>query len=257
MSRLLRADAFRMYRGKWFWLCLGGMLLMSVAFIVMQYTAMDYSVPLSRVIFLPLSFYGVAVAALVSMYVGEDFSDGFIRNKLIAGRSRSSIFLSNLAISWTACVTIYLMITLFTFFVGRGFFEIDVAWTEFGRYLLWGMFMCLAYGSIFGTVTMLTGNKAVSVMLCMGLAFFMLFLCLHTNQIMVQPEYKDGVLNPHYVSGVKKIVYGILHDINPSGQAAQLSTMEIFHPVRWIVCDIGWMLAAGVGTVLFQRADIR
>lgn len=258
MSRLLRADAFRMYRGKWFWLSLGGMLLMAVAFIVMQYTAMDYSVPLSRVIFLPLSFYGVAVAALVSMFVGEDFSDGFIRNKIIAGRSRSSIFLSNLIVSWTACVLIYVIITLFTFVVGSGFFEIDVTLTEFCRYLLLGTFMCLAYGSIFGTVTMLTGNKAVSVMLCMGLAFLLLFLCLHTNQIMVQPEYKDGVLNPHYVDGVKKVLYGILHDVNPSGQAAQLSAMKIFHPVRWIACDIGWLLAAaGVGTVLFQRSDIR
>ena len=258
MSRLLRADAVRMYRGKWFWLCLGGMLLMSLGFIGMQYTAMDYSVPLSRVIFLPLSFYGVAVAALVSMYVGEDFSDGFIRNKIIAGRSRYSIFLSNLMIGWTACVIIYVIITLFTFLVGRGLFEIDVTWGEYGCYLLWGVFMCLAYGSIFGTVTMLTGNKAVAVMLCMGLAFGLLLLCLHTNQIIVQPEYKDGVLNPHYVSGVKKIVYGILHDVNPSGQAAQLSTMDILNPIRWIACDIGWMLvAAGVGTALFQRANIR
>lgn len=258
MSRLLRADAVRMYRGKWFWLCLGGMLLMSIGFIGMQYTAMDYSVPLSRVIFLPLSFYGVAVAALVSMYVGEDFSDGFIRNKIIAGRSRYSIFLSNQMIGWTACVIIYLFITLFTFLVGRGLFEIDVTWAEFGYYLFWGVFMCLAYGSIFGTVTMLTGNKAVAVMLCMGIAFGLLLLCLHTNQIMVQPEYKNGVLNPHYVDGTKKLVYGILHDVNPSGQAAQLSTMDIFNTMRWLVCDMGWMLITTVvGATLFQRADIR
>ena len=48
MQRLLSADTFRMFRSKWFWLCLGGMLAMSVAFVVMQYTAMDYVVPLSR-----------------------------------------------------------------------------------------------------------------------------------------------------------------------------------------------------------------
>ena len=64
MRKLLSANSFRIFHSKWFWLCLGGMLAMSVGFIIMQYTAMDYTVPLSRVIFLPMSFYGVTVAAL-------------------------------------------------------------------------------------------------------------------------------------------------------------------------------------------------
>lgn len=258
MTRLMRADTVRMYKGKWFWLCLSGMLFMAVAFIFMQYTAMDYTVPLSRVIFLPMSFYGVAMAALISLFVGTDFSDGFIRNKFIAGRSRGSVFLSNLFTSWTACVTIYLVTTLFTFFVGRGLFERDVTTTDLIQPLVLGILMCLAYGSIFCTITMLCGNKATSVMLCMGLAFFLLFFCLHTNQIMVQPEYKDGVLNPHYVYGIRRTIYALLHDLNPSAQAAQLSAMDIFSPVRWVVCDIGWMLAAVLtGWLTFKKKDIK
>lgn len=258
MNRLLRADAFRMYRGKWFWLCLVGMLFLAVSFIIMQYTAMDYSVPLSRVIFLPMSFYGVAIAALVSMFVGEDFANGFIRNKLVAGRSRNGVFLSNLIISWTACLVIYLITTVFTFWVGTGYFEVDITLTELLPYLMMGMMTCVAYTSIFCMISMLVGSKATSVMLCMGLSFFMLFLCLHTNQKLVQPEYKNGMLNPHYIEGAKRLVYEILHDLNPTGQAAQLSTMVIFNPVRFIVCGFAWMLvAAGLGVVLFQRANIR
>lgn len=92
MTRLLGADTVRMYHSKCFWMCLGGMLIMAVGFLIMQGTAMDYTVPLSRVIFLPMSFYGVAAAALISMFVGEDFSDGFIRNKLIAGRAGKPYF---------------------------------------------------------------------------------------------------------------------------------------------------------------------
>ena len=91
----------------------------------------------------------------------------------------------------------------------------------------------------------------------MGLAFFLLCACLHTNQVMVQPEYKNGMPNPAYVDGIVKAVYGVLHDLNPSGQAAQLSTMDIFSPVRWILCDIFWILTAGVGCALFNRKNIQ
>ena len=258
VTRLLGADTVRMYHSKCFWMCLGGMLIMAVGFLIMQGTAMDYTVPLSRVIFLPMSFYGVAVAALVSMFVGEDFNDGFIRNKLIAGRSRKTVFLSTLIVCWAACVILYLITTGFTYFAGRFFFEADITLMDFWRHLLLGILTCLAYGSIFCTVSTLVGKKAGAVLICMGLAFLMLFLSLHTNQVMVQPEYKNGLLNPHYVRGPLKAVYAILHDCNPTGQAAQLSAMHVFQPVRWIVCDLLWMLAAAVlGTTLFQRADIR
>lgn len=258
MTRLLGADTVRMYHSKCFWMCLGGMLIMAVGFLIMQGTSMDYIVPLSRVIFLPMSFYGVAAAALVSMFVGEDFSDGFIRNKLIAGRSRKTVFLSTLIVCWTACVAIYLITTVFTYLAGRFFFEADITFMDFLRHLLLGILTCLAYGSIFCTVSTLVGNKASAVLICMGLAFLMLFSSLHTNQVMVQAEYKNGMLNPHYVRGSLKAAYALLHDLNPTGQAAQLSAMHIFHSIRWIACDLGWMLAAAVlGTALFQRANIR
>lgn len=258
MRKLLSVDSFRMFRSKWFWLCLGGMLAMSVAFIVMQLTAMDYTVPLSRVIFLPMSFYGVTVAALISLFVGEDFSDGFIRNKIIAGRSRYSVFASNLVVCWCACMAVYLVTTVFTTVLGCLFFEINVTPSQFFQYLILGVGMCLAYGSIYCTITMLCGSKTTATVLCMGLSFFLLCLCLHTNQVMVQPEYKDGVLNPAYVDGFGKVLYAIFHDLNPSGQAAQLSAMDVFSPVRWMCCDLLWVIAAaGVGTALFRRANIR
>ncbi|MBE5875078.1 MAG: ABC transporter permease [Lachnospiraceae bacterium] len=257
MRKLFSADTFRMFHSSWFWLCLGGMLAMSVGFIVMQHTAMDYEVPLSRVIFLPMSFYGVATAALLSLFIGEDFSDGFIRNKIVAGHSRHSIFISNLIVSWLACIVIYLSVVFFTTMIGRTLFEVDFTVELFLQYLFLGIGMCIAYGCIYCSITMLCGNKVTATLLCMGLAFFMLFACLHTNQTMVQPEYKNGVPNPAYVDGVVKTVYAVLHDLNPFGQAAQLSAMEVFDPVRWFICDLGWVLAAGIGCAFFNRKNIQ
>lgn len=258
MSRLLYADLYRMYCSRRFLLCAASMGAVAVMFIIMQYTAMDYVVALDRVIFLPMSFYGIAIAALISLFVGDDFSDGVIRNKLIAGRSRSSVYLSNLIVGWTACLVIYILTTAITVGIGIHFFENNVTRKDFFVFLTLGMFTCLACGSIFGMLSMLIGNKSTSVMICMGLAFAMLFLCLHTYQIVAQPEYKDGVLNPHYVSGVRRGLYEFAHDFNPFGQAAQLSSMKCLNPIRWIAADILWMgIAGGLGTVLFKRQDIR
>lgn len=257
MNRLLHADGIRMIRSKWFWLCLGSMLVMAIAFIIMQYTAMDYVVPLSRVIFLPVSFYGMITAAFVSLFVGQDFTDGFIRNKLIAGRGRHNVFFSNLIVSFIACIIIYLITVLFTVLIGSIYFEVDVTAERCLRYMFLGIGMCLAYGSIYCTITMLCRKGTTAIVLCMGLSFFLLFLGLYTNQIMVQPQYKDGIPNPAYVEGAVKSFYAILHDLNPTGQAAQLSAMDVFSPVRWLICDFVWILAAGVGSILFRHTDIK
>lgn len=258
MNRLLAADFYRMYKSRRFWICLASMGIIAVAFIIMQYTAMDYIVAIDRVLFLPMSFYGVCIAALISLFVGTDFSDGFIRNKLIVGRKRNSIYLSNLVVSWTACLIIYIFTIAVTMGIGRHLFENNVTVAGFSHFFLLGMFTCLAFGSIFCMLSMLIGEKSTSVMICMGLAFGMLFLCLRTNQILVQEEYKNGMLNPYYVSGVQRILCELLHDFNPFGQVAQLSSMKYLNPVRWIVADLFWMaVAAGLGRILFKGRDIR
>lgn len=257
MSRLLYADLYRMYCKKRFWLFVASMIVLALMFIIMQYTAMDYVVSLDRVLFLPMSFYGVVIAALISLFVGDDFSDGVIRNKLIAGRHRSSIYMSNLVACWTACLTIYFFTIITTVGVGIHFFENNVTLENLFVFLILGLFTCMALGSVFCMLSMLLANKATSVMVCMGLAFCMLFLCLHTNQILMQQEYKNGVLNPHFVNGIWRVLYGILHDINPMGQVAQLSAMEYFNSFRWICCDVFWVLVGVVfGNIVFQRKNI-
>lgn len=258
MNRLLRTDCYRMFCKKRFWLSVISMLFLAVAFILMQYTAMDYVVPLSRVIFLPMSFYGVVSAALVSLFVAEDFSDGVIRNKLIAGRTRGNVYLSNLFVSLLACIVLYTLTTATTTGIALHLFETDVTPGKMFEFFFLGILMCLAYASIYSMVTMLLQEKAVSVVVCMGLSFIMLFLSLHTNQILVQPEFKDGLPNPHFADGIRRIIYGILHDLNPTGQAAQLSTMEYYDLMRWICLDLCWVIvSAGLGNLLFYKKDIK
>ena len=238
MIRILRADMVRLRKSMAFRLTLTGMLVLSILFMVMQATGMDYTVPLSRVIFLPMSMYGVAMAAFISVFVGTDFSDGFIRNKLLATNHRCNLAVSQVIVSCVGCLIIYITTTVFTAVVGQFFFENNVDQAVFFCYFILGIGMSLVTGCIFSVITLLCGNKTTAILWCMGLAFGMLFLCLHTNEILVQAAYKNGVPNPRYVGGLRRELCSILHDLNPCGQAAQLSGWEVWHPVRSLVFNV-------------------
>lgn len=257
MSRLLPADLYRMFTKKWFWLSALFMFIISLLFIFMQYTAMDYTVSIDRVIFLPMSFYGILTAAFVSLFVGEDFSDGVIKNKIISGRSRTAVYFSNLIAGCTGCVAIYLLMLAITWGIGIHFFEKNVSTGEIVNFVLLGILTCLVYGSFFCLFTMLAGNRTIAVTLCMIVAFAFLFLSLNSNQMIMQEKIKDGVLNPHYVSGIKRVLYEVLHDLNPGGQAAQLSMMKCLNRIRFVLVDLAWVLVNNIlGVVIFGHKDI-
>lgn len=258
MRRLLRADMYRMYHNKKIVIAYFAMAAVAGMMIMMQYTAMDYAVPLSRVIFLPMTFYGLVAAAFVSFFVGEDFSEGTVRNKIVAGNRRSHIYLSQLFCVWTASLLLYLLTLLLTVSVSLPMFEKNVTGGEIVSFAVYGCFTVLAIGSIFCLISVCIGNRSVAVTVCMGMAFFMLFLCLHTNQIIAQSPYKDGIVNSHYIEGGKRLFYELVHDINPMGQIAQLSEMKLLNPIRWIGADIVWIcLAIIVGCMCFGKKDIR
>lgn len=258
MINLLRVDFYRMYRKKWLWAAVTAMVFVAVAFCIMQHTAMDYVVALDRVVFLPMTFYGIAMAALAGIFIGDDFDDGVIRNKIIAGRTRASIYLSNLLTCQAAGITVYLLTTTVALGVGINWFEVNVTAAQIVFFTALGTLTCLAYCSIYSMISTLTGNKSHAIAICMALSFFLLFLCLHTNETLVQKEIVDGVSNPHYVQGVKRIVYELLHDINPTGQVAQLSAMSFLNPARFILVDVVLIpVTTAVGIWRFHKKDIK
>ena len=258
MIRILRADFRRLQKDRALWLSVLGMLLISAGFMFIQASAMDYTVPLSRVIFLPLSMLGIALGAFAAMFSGTDFSDGVIRNKLLTAENRGSLVLSEMIVSAAGCLLIYALVTAFSAGGGRFFFENNVDLVVFARYFALGASMSLAYGCLFSALTMICGKKTQSVILCMGLAFLMLFAALSSNEVLVQTEYRNGVLNPHFVGGMRREIYSFLHDLNPCGQAAQLSAWEVRHPVRILLLNLIVILGSSMlACLFFQKKDIR
>lgn len=256
MSRMLRADLERLMKSPALRLSLAGMLALSLAFMGMQATAMDYVVPLSRVIFLPLSMYGAVMAACVSIFAGTDFSDGFIRNKLLSADSRRSLVLSQMAVSCLACLIVYAAVTAFTALAGRFFFENDVEAAVFFRLLVTGAGMSLVTGSLFSAAVLVCGTRTRAMAVNMGGAFGMLFLAMHTNGWLAR-AYKENPAAPGQGREARFALYSLLHDLNPCGQAAQLSVWEVRRPVRVLVLDLALVLVLAVlACAVFRRKDV-
>ena len=103
------------------------------------------------------------MSVFVSLYVGTDYHDGTLRNKLISGLSRNSIYLSNLCISYL----IGILSVLFAYLVGAaagnslfGMFEMPAKQMILTGIV--GILLNLAYISIFNMISMLSSSKTLS-----------------------------------------------------------------------------------------------
>lgn len=99
MRKLLRADFARLWKDKVFWIATGVVMLFSAAICLAQYNSMvnydmNMSYALPRIYVNSYIMLCIALAAFTNLFLGTEYSDGTIRNKLVTGCSRSGIYLS-------------------------------------------------------------------------------------------------------------------------------------------------------------------
>ena len=95
MSKLLRSDFRRLFRSKLFYLgilavgiSVGHALANNIYYLdVMK----ELEIPLDNLLFMGTTVLGFAMAVFTSFFVGTEYSDGTMRNKVIVGNSRTGI----------------------------------------------------------------------------------------------------------------------------------------------------------------------
>lgn len=274
MRKLLGANFVRMKRDKVF---LGGCIFLSlfcVLVCVMQYRNMkqiDAQFFLDNFVFGSFQMIGVILAVFISLFVGTEYSDGTIRNKIIVGRSRTGIYLANTIVCSFGAVVMILFSMFFTMIVGIplfGFFK-----SALSRLLLLAvayLMAVVAYASVYNLISMLIPNKAYAAVINVLLAFVLLFLAIYLYQCLIAPdminqmELINGeasysqVPNPSYLTGTKREIYQFFLDFFPSGQAMQVASLEAAHPVWMIVYSvIITVVTNAAGVFFFRRKDLK
>lgn len=116
------------------------------------------------------------VGFFISFFIGSDYEEGTIRNKIIVGKKRKEIYLSNLLISFLT-VTIYFGIYYLSIRLGLHHYKgtIDLDKTVFKFLLLDGYLATLAFTSLMVFAGMLFKSKAGSLLINLISYGFLMF----------------------------------------------------------------------------------
>jgi ABC-2 type transport system permease protein len=280
MNKLLCANFARLKRSKCFWICLAVMLVYSIIYCLSEYRnkiQYGYEASLDAVFCSPYIVVGILVAVFCSLFVGTEYSDGTIRNKLVVGHSRSSIYLANFVVCAVAGLLmnlIYLAITCALGIPLLGFFQADLSIMLI--LLLDGLLLTVAFAAVFSLLAMLNQNKALVATISTVAAFAAIFLFASLYSRMNEPEFLEpysitihsagqtvvqpgeSIPNPNYLNDSQRAVVQFFLDFLPTGQAGQISGRDVPHPgLMPLYSIIIAVVMNAAGVLFFRRKDLR
>lgn len=282
MSKLMRAYLVRLRKEKSLWLFLAVMLVLSLLIIRsgilldLQYPEDETYVTLESCFFGSVPYIGVLCSVVISLFLGVEYSDGTIRNKLVTGHKRNDIYLSSLLTS----IIIAEMFALAWFLGGLAGIPHFGLWTmETKRLLLYVLLVVLstaALAAIFHFIGMLITNRAISVVAAIFVALGMLLMGSMLYNKLCEPEmtlsgmvitengveFGDEIPNPSYVGGTARVIYGIILNALPQGQEILLANYDdmsqMGNPTVAIMGSLLILLViTAVGITIFRKKDLK
>lgn len=276
MHKLLRAHFARLKKDKIF---LASAVLMFALGVLLpfnqyrNYTVYGYTTAPDNIFFGYAQFIGVLSAVFCSLFLGREYSDGVIRNKLAVGHGRTSVYLSGLAVCIAEAFLVsasYMVSSAVAGVLLLGPFQAPPAMLLL--YLLESFLMIAALCSLFTLHTMLNQYRAAaSVVNTVGI-FVLIFLAVYVVTALDAPEFHDNYVfmdslgnlsseripNPNYLTGTARAVYEFFLDFLPTGQALQFTGMRVAYLWRLPLCSLFLIAAStGAGLTAFSRKNIK
>ena len=277
MRKLLSANFSRLRKDRIFWSILLGVLVFSLVTIFNGARSADvmekngFVRSLDDYYFSQAPYMGMIYAVFISLFLGTEYSDGTMRNKLIIGHTRARVFLANFITCFAACLA----------FAGAWFIGCAPGWILIGpfemgiegylTYLLIAVGFTASYTAIFTWFCTVCSNKAMTIILTLGAWFGLVLLASALNDRLCVPEMQGGMAyidgkftmldpapNPLYLKGMIRTVCECILDFLPSGQTLLMHDASITHPLRQIASSVlttDLLLPAGI--ISFRRKDIR
>lgn len=274
MIKLLNAGFTRLRKNKAFWLLTIFSIGLALFMIYTQYSDMKKYEEVIEVEQLMLNYatiIGIVIAIFTSLFLGVEYSDGAIRNKISIGHKRINIYLSNLVITSITSLFSYVLFMIIIAIIGIPLF----GGVTMSMLVLLKLIGCIfvtiiAYSSIFTFIAMMISNKTitaiVSIMLVLGL---MIFSVTSLNILSAQEYIQSGSLvdgemqfqkekNPRYPSEDERKVHQILIDINPAGQMFQIAGRVAPNLKVLPLYSLGIIVIfTGAGLVLFKKKELK
>ena len=259
MTKLLRANVRRYTHGTIFWLVVAATCVKPLYIVLNNYyyaKLWHHSYPPDNALVGSLTGYifPLALAVFVSVFIGTEYLNKTIRNKLIVGHSRSSVYLSNLFVSVLAAMMMYAAALAVAVGVGiplLGSYEttIKVIVPQLGYSVL----SVAALASIYTVIVMLVNNMVAAglsaVLLGTALAYLPQFLW---ERVYISVEE----LRTGFAYNTCKVLYDIL----PTCQLYRCTPQAEKLPEKIWIFPIYSLLIISVTTVIgvhfFQKKNL-
>lgn len=218
-----------------------------------------------------ITITGIVIATFTSLFVGREYSDGTLRNKIIVGCSRTKIYFSNLILvifSSLLAEIIHLIVVLIVGMPLLGGLVMPVK--EFMLVLLCYTGIILAFSAIFTFIAMIISNKTIISIVSILLAFGLMMVAMTLFSKLEAPEYRPaGILdengeiefteekNPKYLTLEQRKVYQIAVNCIPSGQAFMVAGgYDIDYRILPLYSLVDVILFTGVGLYIFNKKEL-
>lgn len=292
MRNLLSADFARLRRSRIFWLLEAGMF----AWGVFVYYMMKINIGNGRqerghmYFFHEMSFIGITIACFAAFFIGTEYSDGTMRNKLAVGHSRKNVYLAKLITVLLAGFAQFASYTLAALTVGTAFVG-NKAWNEL--YMPVESFV-LAFLSIGASaavavlISMIIIDKPKAVLANILISLLLLVAGVSALKGLLQPEMTrrlyiperdeyvyhseesltddtiylaEDVPNPKYLRGTERKIYSGISMVIPVSQALLCAMGETeydrFSAMTVVSACLSMAVLSCGGIFIFTRRDIR
>jgi len=272
MNKLLTANFARLKKDKVFWIGMAFMFAAGIFGVIMKLKN-DPTATADQLLLIFPVLIGIVSAAFCSLFIGTEYSDGTIRNKLIVGHTRNAVYLSNFitcsAAGIVMCLSYIAAIASFGFptlgLSDRSMWPVAVL-------ILVAFMMVIATTALFTLLCMLNQNKATAAVTCILAIVALLVLATMINARLEAPQYYDNYVftdslgstsagqevNPQYLTGMKREIYQFFLDFLPTGQAIEISMQSARHLWQMPLYSLLITLVSTVcGVFCFRKKDLK
>lgn len=281
MLKLLHANFYRLRKNKVF---IGIIIITIIASFVILFNTYQGNITnekynmqkmqIDRTYTIYINVISFLIAVFVSIFVGSDYDNGTIRNKIIVGHSRKNIYLSNLIVSIIVGLVLEIIYLTIISIVGIPLIgKIQMNIFDFLYIILDMILLIIVFSSIFNFISMICSNVTLSTVGSLLLILIMYVFCMSisgiaysTKELKIQDFDENGNLvtkyleDENYPGDFKKNLCKTIINILPTGQAMELSEVNIdINEIKiYPLYSLGVILIINIlGIYMFNKKELK
>ena len=179
MKNLLKCEYSRLFKSSAFkWVILYMLFLLTINFVFGDYYFYQQDPSTfnnDSSLFKNINQLMIIIPLFIASFIGTEFSDGTVRNKLVSGKTRSQIYMTDYIVTYSFTAAINIILVAIEYILGNIFFEAEreITMEKIGIFILYSSVFFAAYNAIFIIIPMLIHKKSaastISALGCFGM----------------------------------------------------------------------------------------